>query len=212
MKQGNWNNINSYLIEKVNIIFKDYNISELSDYEKRKIIFEYLCSNISYDYDLLEKIKNFNLYKKPVVRELYLELENVIYNNKGICNAISQYYKLLLEKVGVKALCVVCDDSTDVFHQLNVVYDKENDSYSFDDVTSVIVNRGTVEKFFDYDIEMASTYNQGNRKVYDDNYWVVMPDNNLNFLVGRKLTDEDDNFNLPSNIVSVKSSKINNSK
>ena len=208
MKSGNWDNIRSYLIDKVNIIFKNYDINQLTDYEKRRIIFEYLCNSLSYDFELLEDIRNFNLYRKPVKRNLYLELESVIYNNKGICNAISQYYKLLLEMVGIKAICVVCSDGTEVFHQLNLVYDRENDSYSFDDVTSVIVNRGTMDDFFDYDIMFANSVNQGNKKVIDDIYWVAMPENNVNYLVGRDLTDDEENFYIiPNNIVSLKSSK-----
>ena len=41
------------------------------------------------------------------------------------------------------------DDGTDVKHQLNLVYDNDNEVYSFDDVTSVVVKRGTNEEFFE---------------------------------------------------------------
>ena len=38
-------------------IFKDKNINELSNYEKRKIIFEYVCKHGKYDFKSLENIK-----------------------------------------------------------------------------------------------------------------------------------------------------------
>ena len=179
-------------------------------YSKRKIIFDYLCDNLFYDFSLLEAIKNAKEQRKIFRRNLYKELDSVIKNKIGICNAISQYYKLLLEHVGVIAKCVVCDDGTSINHQLNIVYDKDNDCYSFDDVTSVIVSRGTKEDFFDYDINTANGFNQGNREVMEGFCWVCMPDNNINYLVGRELVDEEDDFNIPDNIISIKNKKINN--
>lgn len=206
MKVGNWSNIKIKLNETINDIFSGCDIDSLTDYEKRKIIFEWMCNNITYDYNLLSDIKNFNLNRTPIVRELYLELENVIYNSKGICNAISQYYKLLLEEVGIKAYCVICDDGTLVNHQLNLILDQETGNYSFDDVTSVIVNRGTKEEFFDYDLDYANSVNQGNNPVFDDDYWVVLPEEYIDYLVGRPSKVSDDLKKLPSNITSKKSS------
>ena len=54
-----------------------------------------------------------------------MELYDVIYTKVGICNSISQYYKLLLEKVGIKSHCVICDDGTEVKHQMTLIYDKD---------------------------------------------------------------------------------------
>lgn len=210
MKRGNWNEISNKIDSDISIIFDGIDISVLSDYEKRKIIFEYMCNNFSYDFSLLDSIKKAKEEKIPFGRDLHDELISVIYEKNGICNAISQYYKLLLERVGVASRCVVCDDGTNVNHQLNLVYDKENDGYSFDDVTSVIVNRGTIDVFFDYDIEFANSVSQGNKEVMEDLFWVNMPDNNINYLVGRDFIDEEDNFNIPGNIESIKKKKINN--
>lgn len=139
MEIGNWIEINFKLQKKLEEIFNNYNIESLSDYEKRKIIFEYLCNDLTYDYDLLNDIKLFNERKKRIYRNPYLELSNVIDNKKGICNAISQYYKLLLEELGIISYCVICDDGTQINHQLNLVYDNIEETYSFDDITSVIV-------------------------------------------------------------------------
>lgn len=204
MVTGNWNNIKHSLHDVLNKIFKDYDIDLLNSYEKRKIVFEYLCNNLSYDYDLLERIRNFNLNKTPVVRELYLELESVIYNQKGICNAISQYYKLLLEEIGIKAICVVCDDGTLVNHQLNLVLDEESGNYSFDDITSVIVGRGTITDYFDYDLDFANSINQGNKAVFENDYWFIISEEYIDFLVGREITNKKELTSLPQNIISLK--------
>ena len=167
MEKGNWFEIREKLqITLEEIFYNNNNLDNLSCYEKRKIIFDFLCDNIMYDYELLQKIRDFNISKKPVSRNSFLELSNVIDRKIGICNAISQYYKLLLEQVGITSYCVICDDGTPVRHQLNLVYDNDYETYSFDDITSVIVNRGTKEEYFDYDLEMAHVFNQGNARVY----------------------------------------------
>lgn len=182
-----WNNVNKELDKIYFEIFKDINVNNLDIYTKRKMIFEYLCNNIEYDYELLEKIK-FNTLNtnKRFGRNPYLEIESVLRNKKGICNAIAQVYKLLLEKVGIYSLCVICDDGTDVKHQLNLVYDEYNNSFSFDDITSIIVNRGSIDSFFDYDMEDANKNNQGNRFVYSNKYWIYLPTSYIYALVGRK--------------------------
>lgn len=215
MNIANWDKTNNQLNMLYNKIFDGINIEKIGYYEKRKIIFEYLCNNIQYDYDLLEKIKlnqvNTN-YKIP--RQPYLEIESVLTNNKGICNAIAQVYKLLLEKVGIYSLCVICDDGTDVKHQLNLVYDEDNDSFSFDDITSIIVNRGSVDDFFDYDMEDANKNNQGNRVIYGKEYWVFLPTQYIYLLIGRKdekyfkyNIEPSDVTKIPNNIISRKKSK-----
>lgn len=206
MKAGNWNNIKNCLHTTLIQIFSDCDITLLSSYQKRKMIFEYLCNNLSYDYDLLERIRDFNLNKTPIVRELYLELENAMFNKKGICNAISQYYKLLLEEIGIKAFCVVCDDGTSVNHQLNLVFNEESGNYSFDDVTSVIVGRGSITDYFDYDLEFANSINQGNKPVFENDYWVIIPEDYIDFLVGRQTVNKEELTCLPQNIFSSKSS------
>ena len=149
MINGNWNEIHIKIQNEIKNIFINYNFDELSKYEIRKVIFYYLCNNLKYDYSLYKKIRKFNISIKKglihkdnvLVRNPYLELKNVIDNNIGICNSISQYYKLLLEEVGIKSYCVICDDGTLVNHQLNMVYDEEKDMYSFDDITNVIVGK-----------------------------------------------------------------------
>jgi len=204
MEKGNWSEIKVQLHNTLKEIFCNYDFHKLNDYEKRKIIFEYLCNNISYDYELFNNIKNFHEGKGPVARNSLLELSNVINNKVGICNAISQYYKFLLEEVGISAYCVICDDGTLVKHQLNLVYDEENKTYSFDDVTSVIVGRGNIEDYFDYNLEKANFFNQGNVEVTKGKLWFILPEDYINYFVGRENTFVKTLEKMPNNIVSVK--------
>ena len=182
-----WDEIKKILHQDLMKIFKNEDINILTDYEKRKMIFEYLTENISYDYEKLENIRNIKLGNiKRINRDLKNELINIILSKKGICNSISQYYKLLLEQVGIDSYCVVCDDGTEVNHQLNIIKDNITGNYSFDDVTSVVVKRGTKEDFFDYDIEEANNHQQGlrNTEVYETP-WVVIPNELIYFYVNR---------------------------
>lgn len=160
-----WKFLQENLVSTIRIIFNGYDINNLNSYEKRKIIFEYLTNTLNYDYYMLEKIRECKIYKTNLRRDPVEELFSAINNKIGICNAISQYYKLLLEIVDVKSYCVICDDGTEVNHQLNLVYDIDNNSYSFDDITSVIVGRGTKEEYFDYDLQYANSVNQGNKNI-----------------------------------------------
>lgn len=212
MINGNWNEIHIKIQNEIKNIFINYNFDELSKYEIRKVIFYYLCNNLKYDYSLYKKIRKFNISIKKglinkdnvLVRNPYLELKNVIDNNIGICNSISQYYKLLLEEVGIKSYCVICDDGTLVNHQLNMVYDEEKDTYSFDDITNVIVGSGDLSTFFDYDLETANSLNQGNKEILDDNKWVILEEEYISYLVGKESPKYKTIDKLPSNISMVK--------
>lgn len=204
MEKGNWNVIRVHLTNVLEEIFHNYDFQNLSSYEKRKIIFEFLCNNLSYDYELFNSIKDFHDGKSPVPRNPFLELSNVINKKTGICNAISQYYKLLLEAVGITAYCVICDDGTQVKHQLNLVYDDYQKNYSFDDITSVIVGRGAAEDYFDYNLEFANFFKQGTVEIMNDKKWVILPEGYINYLVGRTETFVPTLENLPENIISIK--------
>ncbi len=175
------------LSQDIEAIFEFYDISSLSSYEKREIIFNYLTENIEYDYDFLERIREREINKENVnlSRNPAQELLDVIYYKKGVCNGISQYYKLLLEEVGIKSHCVICDDGTEVNHQLNLVYDDTNRTYSFDDVTSVIVGRGTKTDFFDYDVAHANKLNQGNKDIFHGENFFLLPETYVDYLIGR---------------------------
>jgi hypothetical protein len=147
-----WEYISDSVDDAIEEIFKYHPIHSLSDYERRRIIFEHLTETLEYDFDQLDVIKKGIIEKKRPSRNPTQELMSVINANLGICNGISQYYKLLLERIGIKSHCVVCDDGTEINHQIVLVYNQDTDTYSFDDVTGVVVGRGTKEEYFDYEI------------------------------------------------------------
>lgn len=197
-------NLKSKINETIRHIFKDVDLSLLSAYQKRQTIFSYLCGCLKYDFDLLEKIHNNAVNKTKIFRNPREELKDVVFNNKGICSSISQYYKLLLEEVGIKSYCVICDDGTPVNHQLSFVYDNDSEFYSFDDVTSVIVKKGTEEEFFDYDLEYAKSKNQGKKKIMESEEFYILSEDYINYLLSREKSPIQTIEKLPLNIRSVK--------
>ena len=170
----------------LNIIFKAYNINTLTNYQKRKIVFTYLANNITYDLELLNQIKN-----KTAKRDHKKEILDVLDNNKGICNAIAQVYMLLLEKLGIESIFICCDDSTEVYHQLNLV--KEDNNFTFDDVTYAIFSEDKLERF-DYTVEKANEFGHGLKKVYDMDYWIIIPPSFAHAVLGEDVTDNIDDF------------------
>ena len=215
MKTKEFNEIISYTeVEKqldkvIDQIFTNDDLESLSAYEKRYKIFEYLTRTLEYDMAAYQKIKSTAEGLKRYSRDPWKEFQNAAFNGVGVCNAISQFYKLLLEKVGIKAHCVICGDGTSVFHQLNLVYDDYNDSYSFDDVTSVIVKRGTIEDYFDYDLAFANSINQGNQFVMKDKKYLILREDYVNIVVGRMSAPYNSLKCLPTNIRSIKSIEDN---
>ena len=96
----------------------------------------------------------------------------------------------------------------DVSHQLNIVYDKDEDAYSFDDITSAIINIDDKENLFDYDLEYAKSINQGNKKITnkDNGEWFLLPSSYLDAILGKN-SHSNDNMIFPSNIRSLKNIK-----
>ena len=52
-----WEYISDSVDDAIEEIFKFHPIHSLSDYERRKIIFEYLTETLEYDFDQLDIIK-----------------------------------------------------------------------------------------------------------------------------------------------------------
>lgn len=197
MKFGNYEVIKSKIRKKISEIEKFYNINmdELSFYEKRKYIFEYLCTTLSYDSSLLEKIKFNNMrtgiHRHP--RNPYFEFESVMDNNIGVCNAISQYYKLLLEEVFIFSFCVNCKifyNGELLAHQLNLVYDSVNQTFSFDDITCEILKKkqGFSFSYFNFDLDEANKKNERYGIVFISgiSIWQILTEDYINVIIGRK--------------------------
>lgn len=168
-------NINAGIIKQklereIGIIFREKD-NFLCDYEKRKLIFDYLCKTLSYDWDAYKKI--LNKERSGNVKELY----DTILFHKGVCNSIAEYYKLLLQEVGIYSLVVVCTCRNGVKHALNLVYNAENNTFSLDDITSAIIYKKNNNLFFDYDFEDAKKFGQGLEPVFKNKglYWAIIP-------------------------------------
>ncbi len=179
--------------------------NKLSQYEKRKEVFEYLKDKIKYDNHLFNKIQ-----KCKADRNISKEMFSVIENNTGISNGIAQAYKLLLDRLGIYSLVVFCSlnygkdnigsliklvenpndikavkkflDLTDKKginvndHMFNLVRNIDG-TFSFDDTTFAILSKEKSEKFFDYDIIKA--YELGQNKIKG------MPSIILNINIGK---------------------------
>ena len=187
----------------IQTIFEGCELSSMSQYEKRQAIFSHLSNTMSYNFGLLETIHNIEVNKARIKRDPVEELNSAVFDHLGICNSITQYYKLLLEQVGVKAYCVVCDDGTPVNHQLALVKDDEHDTYSFDDVTRVVVKLGNEKENFDYDVNEAHLKGQGNKKVLGEEEFFVLSEEYVNYLVRRDNSLCDSLQTLPTNIKPV---------
>lgn len=266
-KIGDWSKIKEKLILEDRKIFSKYDKDKLNEYEKRKIIFNYLVNNLSYDYNklfdihlsnldiqinllsneekedlIISTLENYNINNKENYKLLKYKIYNnsiektrnspqelfdVIDNHCGICNGISQYYKLLLELNDIYSVCVICDNNTPRNHQINLVYNKEKDIYSFDDITSAITGNFVNDRCFDYDLESAQEINQGIRTVgylldkrqnnnltpdsFFDTFGIILRSEVIDLYIGRDKPfytkynlEDNNNCRLPNNIVSSK--------
>jgi len=196
MKLGNYEEIKLKIRKKISEIEEFYNINmnELSIYEKRKYIYEYLCMTLSYDFDLLEKIK-FNNMRTGVIkhpRNPYFEFKSVMDNNIGVCNAIAQFYKLLLEEVGIFSFCINCMifyNGERMAHQLNLVYDSFDQTFSFDDVTyEILKNKDSLSfSYFNFDLDIANNKKEryGMDFIGGVSIWQFLPEDYINAVIGR---------------------------
>lgn len=175
-------------------IFDNKDLKQLSNLEKRLEIYMYLVNHIKYDYLLLETRKK----RGPVNN--YQEIVDVLTKDTGICSSISQVYKLLLEKINIESICFCCNDTTEIFHQILLV--KENNSYSFDDITSVIVGRNDLFNCFGYDVSYANM-------VHKQTDFFGLPSEIIDAIIGRKTKKYNERKNqegfvlLPANILSI---------
>lgn len=178
--------INKMVDKMFNDIFSGIDINKLSSYEKRKIIFEYLENNVAYDFEQFEVILESQMGIARVSRDLTKEFLDPLVNRKGICNGISQVYKLLLEKVGIYSMCIVCNivfENEIVPHQLNLVYNKDTNTFGFDDVTLAIIEQD-LNNYFDFDDPENMQERYGVYPI-DKFRWMVFDDDLVNYYAKR---------------------------
>ena len=176
----NWNNIHEEQINNLlDKILEEIKIdNNLTKYENRKQIYNHLIKTKLYDYEYFEGIlKNYHEkdVKKRFARNPKKEFLSPLITNKGICNGFAQIYKLLLEKVGIYSICINCmikHGNEFVGHQLNLVYDEESNTFSFDDVTFGIIKH--TNEYFDYDNPEELEEMQGLKPIYKDIKWMIL--------------------------------------
>ena len=160
----------------------------MTKFEKRKQIYNYLISNKKYDYEYFQGIlSNYEKKWKKFPRNPKKEFISPLITNKGICNGFAQIYKLLLEKIGIYSICINCMikyENKFVGHQLNLVYDEEAKTYSFDDVTFGIIKKST--DYFNYDNPKEKEEQQGIIPIYDDIKWLIIDDDLINYYAKRE--------------------------
>ncbi len=178
-----WKNVDIMLNSWLDTIFCQVEKQNLSPYQKRKLIFDFLVKNVKYDYQLLVQIMDHTASRNNAQ-----EIEKLLTEKIGICSSISQVYKLLLEKENIYSMCILCHDGSEVIHQILLVQN-EDETLSFDDATSVIVKRGTEEDFFDYDLEDAKALGQGLIPILRNQNFVPLSSLFVHLVVGREDTD-----------------------
>lgn len=58
-------------------------------------------------------------------------------------------------------------------------------------------------------MEFANEMNQGNREILDNHKWVVLPEDYINYLVGKEKKSIPTLEHLPNNIISIKKNHFN---
>lgn len=164
--------------------------NNLTKYEQRKQIYEYLIKTKTYDYEYFQGIlKNYNATnsQKRFPRNPVNEFLTPLLTNKGICNGFSQIYKLLLEQIGIYSICINCmikHENEFVGHQLNLVYNEDSNTFSFDDVTFGIIKK--TSDYFDYDNPEELEELQGLKPIYKDIKWMILDEEIINYFAKRQ--------------------------
>lgn len=182
--------------DKIKVIFKDDELLTLSDVDKAFKIYQYLFSNVTYNFPLLER-----KIKRTGRIDLVQEVFNIFEKGTGIGSSLSQAYRLLLEKVNVESRAVICDGGYPVLHQLLIIKNKEDDTWLFSDATRGILCKEEGFDNFLYDSDRAESINQ---KMLG-----ILPEEVYDAFLGRErirkmnLSQLNDHclFNLPENTI-----------
>ena len=204
-----WERLHEKIQNYINNIFSKHDINKLSDMEKRRIIYNYLFDNLEYDKDLFFKIAASRLgLTERCRRNVPQELYDTAFKRKGVCNGIAGYYKLILDELKIPSYYVVCNCVEDmkkheqemvehgfklsdlneyenIGHALNLVYDKELDTYSIDDISLGIINHDNTN-YFAYDIKKAHLFKQGISDVLRSMKWLIIDEAYIDMISGRR--------------------------
>ena len=132
--------------------------------EKINAIYHYLISNLRYEYEKLEQIKNVSYI--PTI-------DDTFNSNKGICSDFSALFASMLRSIGIPTKVVygyVKDSNT--YHAWNSVYDSQKNIWVLVDITfdiNNVVDQGLDAKYYvDGKIIQVNErqYNERNPNVY----------------------------------------------
>lgn len=183
--------LNSILKIDLEKIFENKNFSALSNFQRRKSVFNYLVDNNEYDFSLLDDIYS---RKRQEYADQIVSVLNPNGDKKGVCNSFSYAYKILLDKLQIPCMLSICHVAEDSVKYLQdkgvrtnnnmivrtssglymiphmlVLVQNDNGTFSFDDITYAIFNKETERKkdFFNYNLQMAKQNKQLNIEGFD---------------------------------------------
>lgn len=189
----------------------------------REMLIDFLNKYDCYSDELVDcLIERVKCGEFSIKLDLFNETINLV-TKQLISNEEANYlYKALLEKNGIYSICVVCDNNLPLEHEICLVYDSNTDKFSFDDISSFLCNRGTIDECFDYDIEGAKRLKQGFRALemfkdngFENDFGVALSSYHSGLIINdssknewyKSFGIEDDNsiyYHLPENIKSIK--------
>jgi hypothetical protein len=188
--------IDNLVDNTINKIFEGKDLSQLNDYDKALLIYQYLINTISYDYLLLER-----RHKRSGPDNLLQEVLDVFEKHTGICSSMSQVYKLLLEKVNIQSVTVICNDGNPVSHQLLAIKNKDDNSWYFSDVTRGIIYKDEGLDNFCYGLDRCSYVNQKMLGTFPDSLYDAVFDRKIDRGEGRLQFNEFSLCYLPEKII-----------
>ena len=219
------------LNKKILEIFKDIDYNKLSNFRKRKMIYDYLVNNLEYDYVLLSEIYDYKPrnYKAEIMSGLNEGKKNK--DNKGlaVCNGISYAYKLLLERVGIESILIASNIEVDDVNSLKnidinhvkkgengkfklghmfILVKNEDGTFSFDDPTCDIMHKDEKMNWFNYELEQCAEKSQVDIQGFGSDllyYFVGREKPKTDILLEKEFQGIEEGFlGLPKNIKSYK--------
>lgn len=146
----NWKLINNHLNSISSEIFDGHDKRVLTSLQKRYMIFNYLVNNYEFDWTSYNYKCYFN--KKILPHD---SMYRLITERKGLCSSLTPFYKFLLERENIPSICCYCNlDDLENQHMILLVKDENN--WSFDDVSGAIIGEDPIENLFGYDLLEAS--------------------------------------------------------
>ena len=174
MAKLEWNNIDEKLSQDLENILAEY--IPMDNLEKREIIYNYIVDNFKYE----------EAGKKPSS-----ELVKTVFEHTGSFHDLAMYYKLLLEKANIPAYYVTYLGEDKKIYGFNLIYNEDNKTFSFDDVTLGIINKDK-HNYFNYDITKAHQFKQGIVKDKNNCYMNLIEEEYFHLYLFKKLKPKTD--------------------